>query len=430
MELALIGGGDTIWLHGGNHVLGCTWFPRTPSMLAVGAGEERQGLAETCEVSLSGAGAEVRALAQRMERVLSLAAAASTMRPQMPPGVLLRYRPHRSAEWVESRIRSGRLVWSEEPDERRLRDVKSYAQVNLIWERDPYWEGGEVELALQSNLTGRRTGGVDIDNGSGWVRMEDTEVRGSLPSPLRLSVQNLSGASIFMRRIHLANRVFGSMNAKIHWAGTEAQQGRSITWTGAIDHLAANFHFELDSNQLRRLAGRRYRMLAAFPSISSGAWVQARVATAATPSIPIDAQEEVEARTELLDLGALYIPPALAPVQVRAVALQLSIRASGAGFATLDSLHLLAADNTRTIEQIGYRMNHGARLVDDGIDGGVYYESGGGRDLIARPVSGAPLRVWPDREQRMVAIFDEATGYVPGRRMRIRAWYRPRYQTV
>ena len=63
------------------------------------------------------------------------------------------------------------------------------------------------------------------------------------------------------------------------------------------------------------------------------------------------------------------------------------------------------------------------------MSGGVYYWDGTNKIPIVKSYYD-PVVVYPGKAQRLYVLFDEGTDFVAGRKMQVRAFYRPRVRTL
>ena len=113
-----------------------------------------------------------------------------------------------------------------------------------------------------------------------------------------------------------------------------------------------------------------------------------------------------------------------------AAALAITVRAAASGGGTLDFVMLMPTDSYRRLRQNAYTIPNGEAIEDDGVEGGTYWLSGSSRYPTLRS-SGAPLMVFPERDQRIYIILaDENAGLERRPRHHRPAWYRPVYDNV
>ncbi len=421
-------GSTTITLSGDGAIIGCSYFPQP-------AGNDQETTAETIAVILEGTEAAIRAKTDAVEQLLTQASDAGAL---LASRVYLEYQTADGATIYRSELRGGHVVWSEAPGRHRLAASSNLVEVAVLVERLNFWEGPEAEVYLSSNTQSERVGGVAVynnDNASNtnWVGIASNRITGNLPAPLRLRILNASGGSLAWTNFYIANNVNSAPTAIDCWLlGSEATGGASVNWSGSVTHSSLLYTFTLSSTLLGQTQGRYFRVLPAFSSNAANVFWRAGVySVIGGVYAPLVVGKEWTgiSGSELLDLGALPIPPGGFNAGTGAVALTLTARCAVGGSATLDFVQLMATDSFRRLEQIGYSLANGAGIEDNGIDGGAYALSGSTRYPILRAYH-APILVWPGRTQRLFILFDEGTDFVAGRQMTVSAWVRTRVRSV
>jgi len=285
-----------------------------------------------------------------------------------------------------------------------------------------------------------RVGGVDVynnDNASSstnWVGIASNRIAGVLPTPLRLRILNTSGSAIAPRNYYIALNANSSPTSMDCWLlGSESTSGASQSWgVGGITHSSLLFTFPLSNTLLSQAQGRAFRVLAAFSSVGGGptlrAGVWSNIGGVYTPLV-LGREINNSANYELVDLGAFPIPPGGYNINTTAAALVITARAAFAGGLTMDFTQLMATDAYRRLEQIGYNTSNNEGVEDDGISGGTYYWDGSNKYPIVKGYY-EPILVYPGKAQRLYILFDEGTDFVAGRKMQVRAFYRPRVRTI
>ncbi len=416
MYLQLSNDAQTAALHPDGTVVGCNYFPTT------GDGKR---VTESAVLVLEGTAAAIRARVNAIELLLT---EADENAGTMAPYGYVNHRPMNSGDILRSRLLGGFVRWSEEAIRRRLDDATPAVEVLVTWTRQDYWEGPETALAISSAEDSESTGGVDIYNNSAatWVQVAANRVAGTMPAAVRIRLINATGATVNSRFFYLNNNVFGAPTSLNPYLA-----GGSASWNAGSTHNSLLYTWTLSGADLGYAAGRYFRVLAGFTSISGGAWLRAGVYSSIGGVYKLlRATREVKSdNRELFDLGALPIPPGGYGVNNTGLAVALTVRAAGAGSAVLGFAQLAGADSVRRLFQDGYGIPNGAAIEDNGIDGGAYYVSGSSRYPIVRAY-GEPLVVWPGRTQRIGVLFDEGGNFVTGRKLTVQMWYRARFRTV
>lgn len=428
MLLQLSDGTTTLTLTGAGAYLGATYFPRQEA--------DADSVTESAMCVLEGTESEIRSAVQAIELML---AAAARRAVSLGPRVYIQFRPTDAGDIYRSELTAGVLTWSEEPSKRRLGGTLNTVEVSIAWTRRNYWEGAETELYFSSSSQSERTGGVAVYNNdnagnTNWFQVADTRIVGSLPAPLRLRLTNATGAALSPRMFYLCNNVLSApASADVWLLGSEAVNGATATWSGSVDHNSQLFVFPLTTTLLGQTEGRRFHVLMACSSVPlspAGIWVRAAMGTWVSPIfVPSVTGREQYTTSELLDMGTLPVPAGGFGAGNAGAALEISARSGSSGSMTIDFVMLMATDSFRRLLQTGFSLPAGASIEDNGIEGTVYYYSGGSRYTIVRP-AGDPLTVFPGKVNRMHMLFDESDQFVAGRQMTVQAWYRPRFGTV
>ena len=416
MLLQLTDGTNTITLSGGGGALrGCTYFPQTPQRGADGAGAD--GLTETAEVTLRGPSAQVRAAVNDIERMLDLAAARQA--GEDAPRVYVQYAAADGDPLYRSEALEGRLTWSSDPGLRRLGDAAPTVQAAVIWRRRPFWEGPETALPSRQITNG--------DAGFGNTVLW-SGVGGTLPAPARITLVNEGGASLPARRFFLHNDAadrFGAGGAFFY------PTQRDAAWSAGLRHSTVLWRIDIPPAAASMLQGERCRILAGFAALTENIHLRANF-FAAMDGFLLPLLAGPEARVggpdgrELLDLGAMNLPPAGDIGAPASYAIALSGFAGGAGNGSLLWLHICPAAPSVVLTQHG-SLPAGAAVVHDGMEG-VSYLAAAGRHPVVEAAGGLTLR--PHAPNRIRILFDEHPLFEPARVLTVHGAYRPRRLTV
>lgn len=422
MLLRLTDGTTTITLSGSGAYLGATFFPQSQP------GAER--LTESAVLILEGTADAVRAAVQAVD--LALRAAPERKRIGAPP-LYVEYRPLDTGEIRRAEVFDGGAAWSQVPAERFLAGTLNTVRVTVTWERAAAWQGVEVELPLASSVHTERTGGVTVTGAANinYAALTAANILGTRPAPIRLRITNAAGTGLAWRRFHVGLNVFSAPASADLWLlGSEATGGASQSWGAGVGHSSLTWLFPLSATLLGQAQGQTFRVLAAFNSLTSSANVRAAVGSYVDSLyVPMRVGVERAGTRRLLDLGEFPVPPGGYAVANASAALAITVRSSASGSGTINFVMLMPTDGYRKLEQVGYTTANGGSVEDNGIDGGSYGLSGTSRYSIVRG-SGAGLRVYPGRNQRLYILFDEDSGWTAGRAMTVQAWYRPLYDNV
>jgi hypothetical protein len=428
MILNISDGTTTVVLSGTSPVLGCTYFPATS--------DSGKDVTESVEVNLRGTEAAIRAAVNDIEQLLT---DAKLRTDNLTPRVFANYNPVNTGTTCRSEIYDGRVVWSTDPGRRRLGDTNPTVRINIIWTRRGWWEGAETELYLSSSTQTERVGGVTVYNNdnvgnSNIVGIASNRVVGTRPAAVRFRITNASGGTLAWRNFYIGNNVYSApASADVWLLGSEATApGAAQTWAGGIDHTSRLWTIALSSTLLGQTQGRRFRVLAAFTSLSNAGYMRASVGTwigSVYGAQQIGGERLTSATGKLVDLGLFNFPPGGYNVANSSAALVISARSSLAGSGTLDFVQLMATDSFRQLTQIGYDAANGDSIEDDGIEGGAYLLNGSNK-LPIISAAGEPLKVYPEKTQRMYVLFEENGTFTAARQMTVQAWYRPIYDSI
>lgn len=440
MNLRITDGSTTVNLNQTSPVLGATYFPQAPEFDAGGTARD---VTETAEVLLAGTASAIRSTVTNVERLLELARV--RQRTRMGPRVYVEYQAVTGDDYYRSEILNGRATWSPNPGARRLSATTPKVLVAFHWRRRGWWEGALTQLALTSSANGTATTGyVTLYNNdaatpsqTNWIGIAAAQVGGSLPAPLKLELVQNDATARAWRDIYLANNAFADPAGMDPFLlGSAAVSGATANWGSATTHATKRFIWQLGTGKLADAAGRYFRVLVApAASITTGTYVKAWVMAYVGASYQTlwEGDEVLSAGAEILDLGAMPLPPGGYDVERTNIAVALSVRAAGAGSMQVDFVQLTPADwgQYRHVVQLGYDTDQNDALIDDGIEEQTYfYDAALSKHLsIMRPL-GLPLYVWPNRTQRLRALINGGGGFAPSWTMRAKAWYRPRVMTI
>lgn len=358
--------------------------------------------------------------------------------------VYLQYQPIDDETLWRAELRDGVL---------RLRDRamttfgQAVIEATISVVRVPWWEGDETALPLSNGNGSDNTSGLTIynhdDAGSGhdnWGQIGADVVAGVLPTPVKLTLTNNTGASQNYRTFYLANNAFSTPGSFTHMIEGESATG------GTVDTLAeassgefvyitvgtGELSFTLSSTLLAKCAGRYFRLIARFYVVASaGAYVTPLIRDT-NGLIDLYEGDEVLLPTsgQLVDLGALPLPPGGYNDNWASQLLVLKLRSATSQQLSLDYLQLTPLDSYRVIKQRGYQVANGSLVVDDGIDGLTYLREGG-KDEPIYTTYGQPLHIFPSSNpQRLIILHDEFSSSPPANTFSVTAVYRPRRVTI
>lgn len=457
-----VGGSIAALLTGTAYIL-TEYTPQSPdtrkqSRVGLGDGGEidmplYENVTETIEISVLGATtAEVRSNLETIEKALHTA----KLRQMLRAGdkTQLRYQVDGDSTLFQSEILDGRLeivtggmaVWGNKILPVRIHITRRY-----------YWEAvTATELQLSSKASGTpATGGKTIHNQNdssegNYVQIASSQVLGSLPSPIKISLLNNSGSAKSYRNIYMAVNAFNDPANFAHFQegessifsgwGTAVTGQTSCSNNGYVTKTFAAggtdyFKWTLSAAALQDTVGKRFRMLARFNGYTTGTTeIKVRpVIMDDSGLITLDSDEEVtlpSTQTDLVDLGVLPLPPGGYDPLGAAHVLGLAMRSTlASATVNLDYIQLTPLDSYRHIVMLGNQIANGDAVVDDGMENQVYSLESGAHHYILSP-RGAPLMVWPGLTQRIYILHDTGASAAIANTFSVQVLYRQRRLTI
>ena len=357
------------------------------------------------------------------------------------------------AEMWRSEIVSARLQMGD--DALRLWG-NSGTEVLLIVTRRPFWETvDEYPIPLDnSSAGGPSTSGVTIYNHDdanaghdNWVAVAAADVVGNLPAPLRITQQNSSGAAQATRRFWQANNAFHAPASFVHvYEGEAAAYATSVaelnvnsndsygrvSWISDSTHASNRFTFTIPATQLAYMGGDFFRVLCRFrsaPATTMEFQLHLKF-TAADPTTSFwDGPRFRSNGRYLQDMGVVQLPPGIASTLHDDIGLVLSIAESGPSQAEIDFIQLTPAHSTRLLNQPAHQIDTSTLVVNDGSVGRAYAIDGSVQWNIFDSYD-STLYVWPNRDQRLIFLNDEENNMLIARTWVVRAYYRPRRNSL
>lgn len=444
MYLAIVDSSGSIVLSGGGAtaIVGCTYFPATPTRNEAGGFEE---VTESGELVLRGTAAAIRSAVNTIETYFEQAY--NRQRGGRGTRVYASYMPMTSGDTAwRSEILEGRLTWSEDPALRRLKDANPTVKVAFVWRRRSFWEGAEVEVRLSNSSQSYATGGRTItnhdDSGGGhdnWVAVAGPDVTGVLPAGARIHLINTNGAARTWRRLWVA---LNAVSAYTHILEGESRvTGGTVTSSGAASNgeylqitlsgSSLALDWWISSVTVSAAIGRFLRLLGCINDVGAGAVGTVR------PSLRDGANNStlwqgdavaLPAAVGLLDLGAMPLPPGGRAVASPG-ALYLRLVFEGTGVWGLDFLQITPTNGLALVEGLAAVASDGA-VVLDSIEGQNYVLDASGNQFPYVTVSGQPIALSPNLEQRLIVLAETASGVAIADTLSVRVWVRPRRLVV
>jgi hypothetical protein len=354
-----------------------------------------------------------------------------------------------------SEVLDGRIVLGEDG----LRHWANLgAEVLITWTRRFFWESDNLtSILIKRTGVAKTNAGLTLYNHNdsttheNFFDIEAADIVGSLPAPLYLSF--VATAAMSSRRFFVSANTFhtpasftaiyegeastaggGALESVQATANSSNGNFMRVTWTGSIAHTRNAYVWSIASAQLGYAAGAWFRVLARLENTPpANCYAQLKVKfDGTTPITTLWEGPEIllDSSSKLQDLGSVQLPPGYISGVPTALALVLSLRHTGTSQLDLDFVQLSGPDGVHRFDQQGYQLEIGDSVVDDGIAGGVYVLTAGALMQHIYSDFPPPLFVWPGRDVRLRMLFDEGSGMVISRTMKIYAQYRPRRLTV
>lgn len=403
-----------------------------------GGGDPETIVTETIGLLVTGANySAVQTAIRTIERLLD--GARRHTQTGIGPRVYLTAQLDGISEVRRTLVRDGALNTPKAFDQWSRRAIEA----SLIIERPNRWEANsETEIALSAQGQAADVGGRNVNNGANsWVQIAAGAIAGSIPTPIRLQLQNTTGASRAYSEVHVAlNADFGDQEFAYFVEG-ESFSGGTVANNAAcsngqarqaIVNTAATLTYTLPAAQMQMARGGMFTVLARLQSVSAvGVSVRLELRVGGvTVWRPNEPKGIIRLTPQLVALGTVPLPP-MPWTLANAGDLTLAVIFSSAASRTvlLDYVALLPASDYRLLSMQGYSLGNSGGIYDNGIDGWA----GAGFSTGVFPVVsawGKPIMLRPNTRQRLY-IFQQtgADALVPDT-FSVRAFYRPRSLTL
>lgn len=302
--------------------------------------------------------------------------------------------------------------------------------------------GSPIKVDYQAVYTGPDSG-TDITadysyKSSGYLNFVDllaNDVEGELPTPVKLTVENLDatayfhyvGHNIFSNPATLDPILEASGSAD---AGCSGGAYHAIALTGTEAKLDAWYVYPLDD-----WAGAWFQVLARFktaPPAGTLVRLRAGYGTTGTPVIAWDGAWRELTTALIQDIGAVRLPlhkigDLTNPMIVLCV---YGYNTGGSGTLDLDFLQTTPTDSYRMYKPISSAsIANNGKLIDDGIQEIVYNNNIGiiQHDIVPY---GEPIRLWPGRTNRFYFLVTESAAAPIDHLSQVYMSYRPRRSTL
>ncbi|MHB9032333.1 MAG: hypothetical protein ACYC6L_04710 [Anaerolineae bacterium] len=406
-------------------------------------------IVETLTLYVKGTLAEIQADIGALNRMLSYAE--EHTRGNL--GVWVQYGADEASALWRSRVYRGLVQY----DEQLSKDLKhGRLRINLVLERDPWWEGAETTLPLSNGNGTNVTDGLrvfDCNDGAGsspnmhnnWADIDAAAVAGDMPAPVKLEFTNAYDVVDNLKSLWLAGEsaplsgciiegedasasFSGTVNANSNWSGGG---NLVVNWTGDTQSWLAVW--EVPSALLASARGRWFKIFMRLTLSSvSGIRLQCKLGwSTSAPGVLITTSREVltTAGVEVLEVGEFQLPPwPIESVAPSPIGLNLYGQYTGGGSVYIDYLWVAPVEQFRQlVPRTGY-IDYQGVLVDDGLTNelrsydaltATWYQNYVG--------SGAPIQLKPGVDNR-INILQLSDGYDAeiARVLSLKATYRPR----
>lgn len=319
----------------------------------------------------------------------------------------------------------------------------------LIITRRFYWEGPEKELQLSASTQSAATGGRtvynhdDADSGhDNWVQIAAAQVGGTLPAPVKLTLQNTTGGSVDYRNLYMATNAFSDPANFTHVIEGEARISGYGTITSLSSCSGGSYNayafsnsglilWDLSSSLLQKTQGRWFRLLARFAGWTGTDIYVKPILRDATGLVTLWEGDEVrigssaDTSSRIIDLGGIPLPVGGYQTSWGVMTLALSVRATGSAQVDIDFIQLTPLDSYRWVVQRGLSIVNNGMITDDNIEGLTH----AGGSPIYSPKTG-PLMVYPSKTQRIVILQDIGSSSNITQTLTVRAYIRERRLSV
>jgi hypothetical protein len=342
-----------------------------------------------------------------------------------------------------SEVTDGRLDMLDAADRlhtRRLRATLGVTRFN-------YWEyaANDIELQLSANGQAAATGGRTVTNTATalWVQIAAAQVTGSLPTPLRIELQNTSGASRTFADVHLALNVDNNPTGFTHYIEGEAATSGGTTVASAPSsgdnmrsvtvNTSAEVTWTITASQVQDAGGAPFLLLARLQSLTGAVAIRPELRYGATV-IWRAHQARTFTRTtpQLAVLGMIPLPPIdWDSASNGALTLALVFESAASRTVGIDFLALFpsAPTNYRLLTMLGASVPNSSYVIDNAVAGWAAARIGGFDFPVASP-RGLPLMLRPNAVQEVYILQQTTTDMATTDTFSVRAYYRPRRQTL
>lgn len=410
---------------------------------------------ETLTVGFTNTITTIRSNVQSINRLL--ARAALYMKSETGPRVYVEFDPGNTGDVYRSMLYGGYVGLT--ADSLGGQWGAANLELELEWIRDPFWEGPLTQLTLSNSSATDNTSGITVNNvndttGENWVAIDDTELLGDLPAPIKVNMVNAYTSAAACDEIFIFHNVFSTPGSLTHILEGEDAGGAGITPTAESGNGASNDQYAaidwtattetkiatwpISTTELSYMKGGRFMVLArwygAFPY--SDCWLRLKL-EGASGVLWEGSLSLIPDTRELHTLGTVRLPPYLyGQSDLKGISLTLYALRNASGTHTINLDYLMLSPVS---EETGWK-----RFVS--LDAGVAYQEeffhdateyfdyrqDTAGDAIAEFVSyGGPLLLIPNEDQRVYFVTCDTNGAaLVEQDWTVQMWYRPRRSSV
>lgn len=325
-----------------------------------------------------------------------------------------------------SELLAGRLVLSENA-------MALYANVafeaRLMITRRPFWEAAtETELELSSNGYAASTGGRLITNtaNSNWVQIAAAQIAGSIPSALHLDVANITADTQGLHTLWAVVNGYAGTAVDMYMTGSEAQGGSgAVVGSGVL-------RWFLDDSLPDDCMGGYVHVFAYMSAYTVGATLRGGleiISTGVDPNIWWGTPVDLDADSEIVDLGVFPMPPGAASAGY----IDMSFALSTTHSITVHHMEFIPVSSERRYLLVadGFSLGQNEAVVDDGPNNEVYAQYADNTKTSTVLPRGGPLFLNPGIAHRIVILWKRGTSIAQtGYTAAVRVWQRARRLTI
>ncbi len=313
--------------------------------------------------------------------------------------------------------------------------------------------GVASELVVAETLVNEPAGAMVTLLGptNNHVEIALADVVGTMPAPLRLEITNPdTGAAVLTQDLYIGHAAFSDApnltallegeaapvgdGTRTDDASCSGAQYMAHTWSGTTETRLSSI--PLSTALLNAACGNHFLVLARLQAATAytDLWLRLKIETSAGgPVLWSGSAILVSTGGVLQELGTVQLPPYLVgagDLQPAVLSIYAKRYTAGTHSLGIDYLQLMPLDTYRRLVALGDGLDSLQTLTDDGIAGYVYVTAAGGK-VQSYVGYGDPIRVWPQRTQRLYFVQSNEGGASKlSRSLKVRAWYRPRVATM